>query len=213
MRSVKVALVAGLTLLAIAIGLTLLRSPMSVAGTNKAHHQEEEPIAITSQGAGYCQAGETLPRGTSTIRISLSASIGPRVRAIVSSGGRTLTSGEAESGWTGYVVAIPVRPLPNAVSGVEICASFRLAHETVVVLGKTTPATAAAREGRRALRGRMSVEYLRPGDRSWASLASSIFRNMGFGRADSGTGIVFIALALLVAVAALATRLVLTDLR
>jgi hypothetical protein len=213
MRGVQVALAAGLTLVIVAIGLTLSRSPATVAATNKHHAQQESPISSTRRPTSYCQAGETLPRGTTAIRISLGASIGPRVRLLVSVGGRVVTGGEQDSGWTGWVVAVPVRPLSHTLAGVTICASFAPTHETVILLGKRTQAAIAAREGGRPTQGRMWIEYLRPGTRSWASLASSVVRNMGFGRAWSGRGIVLVALLLLAAVAILATRLVLSEMR
>jgi hypothetical protein len=213
MRSVKIALVAGFTLLATGIGLTLARSPTSVAASNKVHGQEAEVIASASRGATYCQAGETLPQGTSAIRVALAASIGPHVKVIVSAGARPITGGEQESGWTGSVVTVPLEPLPRAASGVTVCVSFRLAHETLGLVGRKTPARIAARQGHQPLAGRTWIEYLRPGTRSWASLASSIVRNMGFGRADGGAGIVLLALALLVSVGVLTARMVLTGLR
>ena len=79
--------------------------------------------------------------------------------------------------------------------------------------GKPTPAAIAARADGQPTRGRMWIEYLRPGTRSWASLTSSVVRDMGFGRAWSGSGIAFVVLALLAAVAVLASRLVLTEMR
>jgi hypothetical protein len=214
MRRISIALVAGLTLLAIGVGLTLLHAPLSVAATNKpAGLLEEEQLASTRSGASYCQRGETLPRGTSAIRIGLAASLGPRVGVVVRAAGHTLTGGEANSGWTGWVVAVPVRPLPHAVSDVTICASFRVANETLVLLGVKTLAAIATRANGRPLAGRMSIEYLRPGGRSWASLAASVLRNMGLGRAWAGEWIVFLAVALLVAVAILASRVLLAEMR
>lgn len=213
MRGVRVALGAGLTLLAVAIGLTLSRSPATVAATNKPHGRQESPIASTRRRTSYCQAGETLPRGTSAIRISLGAAIGPRVGLLASAGGHIVASGEQDSGWTGWVLAVPVRPLSHTVAGVTICASFAPAHETVILYGKRTQAAIATREDGRPTQGRMWVEYLRPGTRSWASLASSVVRNMGFGRAWSGWGVVLVALLLLAAVATLTARLVLTEMR
>lgn len=213
MRDVKIALVAGLALLVIAVGLALLHSPMSVAGTNRTPSNSEVSIASTTRGASYCQAGETLPQRTSAIRISLGASIGPRVRVLVSSGGRPITSGEQGSAWTGAVVTIPVKPLPRTVSDVTVCVSFRLRHETLDLAGKPTPNTIAAHDGPRALAGRMWIQYLRPGTRSWASLVPSIMHHMGLGRATGGPGIVLLAFALFVAVAALASKLLVKELR
>ena len=116
MRSVKVALAAGLTLLALAIGLTLLGSPMSVARANRPAGQPEEPVASTTQSAHYCEAGEVLPSGTSALRIWLEAAAGPRVNVAVYSNGRLVTDGHRGSDWIGGSVTVPVRPLSRTVS-------------------------------------------------------------------------------------------------
>jgi hypothetical protein len=212
MRPAKIALVAGLALLVLAIGVALARSPMTVARRNGTPTQEER-IAYTTAGADYCQGQELLPRATTAIRLSLFAFAGPRVRVLVSSGGRTITSGEAESGWTSRVVTVPVKPLAHSVSGATICASFKLRDEALTVFGKASAPAVAAREDGQALPGRMWIEYLRPGTRSWASLVPSIVAHMGLGRASSGSGIALLALALLVAVAVLSCRLVLREIQ
>lgn len=198
MRSVKLALTAGLTLLALAIGLTLLGSPISVARSNRPLGQPEEPIASVTRGASLCQPHEVLPSGTSAIRVWLEAAAGPRVRLVVYSGGRRVTSGEHGSDWIGGSVTVPVTPLARTVSDAKVCVSFVAQDETVVVQGTVTPP-------------RVWLEYLRPGRRSWASLAGNVAQHMGLGRAPDGTWIVFLALALLVAVAALASRLIVSE--
>lgn len=198
MRSVKVALAAGLTLLALAIGLTLLGSPMSVARTNRPAGQPEEPVASTKQSNRYCQADEVLPGGTSALRIWLEAAAGPRVSVAVYARGRLITGGQRGSDWIGGSVTVPVRPLAHAASPATVCVSFALHDETVVVQGSTGPV-------------RMWIEYLRPGTRSWLSLAGEVVRHMGFGRAAAGTWIVFLALALLLAAAGLASRLLVRE--
>ncbi len=209
MRGVRIALAAGLALTAIAIVLTLLGSPITVAASNKPPSQQEELVASTSRSASYCQAHELLPRATSAIRVWLAAAYGPRVRVTVRSAGRLIAGGESRSGWSGGSVTVPVKPLPRAVSGVTVCASFRLRDETVIVGGsKASP----AREGRPASAGRMWIEYLRPGAVSWASLVPAVIRHMGFGRAAPGIWVVFLALALVAALAALAASAVLRDL-
>jgi len=212
MRAVKIALAAGLSLLAIALAFTLTRSPASVAGTNRPAERAEEPIAATTHNTTYCQGGEQLPRGTSALRIWLDASAGPRVEVVVSAAGRQIDRGERGSGWIGGSVTVPVRPLGRPVSDATVCASVSLRDETVLAQGNATPASVAARDGSHALAGRIWIEYLRPGTRSWASLASEVARHMGFGRAGAGTWIVFLALALLAAVAVLASRLLLEEL-
>jgi hypothetical protein len=212
MRRVTVALVVGLTLLAITIGLILAHGPMMVAGTNRPDGQPEEAIAASHEYSSYCQAGETLPQGTSALRVWLDTIYGPRVEVAVSSHGRHLTGGKRGSGWVGGSVTVPVKPLPRTVSGVTVCVSFRVRDETVVVQGNETPAASATREGGRALPGRMWIEYLRPGERSWASLVAATARRMGLGRAAAGTWIVFLAIGLVVAVVLLTAMVVVKEL-
>jgi hypothetical protein len=214
MRGVRIALGAGLTLLAVAIALTLAHSPLSVAASSRPAGAEEEQLSSTRHATGYCQAHETLPHGTSAIRVSLGASIGPRVRvAVLDAHGHALTGGAQEAGWTGSVVTVPVGPLRESAAGVTVCVSFQLAHETVSLLGARTAAASAARQDGRPLKGRMWIEYLRPGPRTWASLAPRILRDMGFARPLGGEGVAVLALTLLAAVAALACGAVLVELR
>jgi hypothetical protein len=212
MRSVTLALVLGLALLGAALGLTLARSPMVVAASDGVPATAQTLIAATSEGARYCQSHELLPQGTAAVRVSLVAPLGPRVDVVVSSRGHAVTSGETGPGWTGETVTVPLRPLPRAVAPTTVCVSFRLPDERLYLLGQTTSAVLAARGGLGALPGRMRLEYMRPGPRSWASLIPSVIRRMSFGRATSGTWIVFLALALAAAVAILTVRLVRTEL-
>ena len=211
MNEVKIALAAGFAVLALAIGVELAHAPLSVAGKNGTPTQEEA-IAIATQGATYCQGGESLPRGTSAIRPWLSTFTGPRVRVTVSAGGREITSGSAGSGWTGRVVSVPVKPLAQAVSDATVCMSFAMKDETLTVYGKATGAATAAKTAGKPLPGRIWIEYLRAGNSSWASLISTVATHMGFGHAAPGTWVVFLVLALLLGVAALASGLLIREL-
>jgi len=199
MRSVKVALAGGLTVLLLTIGLTLLGSPLSVARTNRPPGRPEEPIATANSSASYCQDAETLPRATSAIRVWLDAVAGPRVTLGVYSRGRRVTSGAHGSGWVGGSVTVPVKPLDRTVYDVTVCISFVVQDETVTLQGTNEPK-------------RLWIEYLRPGRQTWASLAGTIAYHMGLGRAAPGTWIVFLAIALVVAVSMLTSRLLIREL-
>jgi hypothetical protein len=212
MRSVRIALAAGLAILAAAVVAVMAHAPMTVAATNRVQGQAEQPIAETAHGASYCQAREVLPRGSTAIRIWIDASYGPRVSVSVSARGRRLTGGERGSGWSGGSVTVPLRPLARTISGVSVCVSFRLRDETVIVQGSATPASAATRVDGRALAGHMWIEYLRPGARSWASLASATARRLGFGHAAAGIWVALLALGLLASVVVLASSLLLREL-
>ena len=212
MREVKIALAAGLTLLVAGIGVALARSPASVSHTSGIPTEEARIVAV-DHGATFCQSGELLPAGTTAIRLWWFAFTGPRVRVTVYSGGRAVTGGERGSGWTSREVTVPVRPLARPVSGATVCGSFQLRDEHLTVFGQPSSAADAAREGSKRLGGRMVIEYLHPGTRSWASLAPSILSRMGLGRASPGSGIVLLALASLATIVGLSSYLVLRDVR
>jgi hypothetical protein len=98
------------------------------------------------------------------------------------------------------------RTIPNAT----ICATFGPAVESVEVNGSVVRTTNASGESESSVKFRF--EYLRP-HQSWWSLVSETARRMGFGHAPSGTWIVFLLLALTLAIVTLMSRLLLRELR
>ena len=209
MRSVKLALAAALALTAVAVGVTLTRAPLTVAGTNSV--PVEAPVALTRGDASSCQTG-TVPRGTTGIRLSIASGAGPRLRVTVLAGGRVVSKGERGAGWglTDSVV-VPIGAMPRTVADARICVSLGRAPEPVPVLG--TPLRHGSPEQLGFADVTLRMEYLRPGSGSWLSRASSIAYHMGLGRAASGTWIVFFALVLMIAAGALAVRLALKELQ
>jgi hypothetical protein len=217
-----VALALGLALVAVALVLTLSGSPLVVAYTNAA--PANEPLLEATSALGACQGGEVLSAHISAIRLTLVTAAGPRVSVTALSGGRVLTSGTVGSGWTSGAVTIPVRPVPRAVAGVRICFDLGPPVEAVAVGGSRTSPTvggaktatagresaatsggssAATERDGRPLAGRFTVEYMRRGRGSWWSLAQTVARHMGLGRAPAGTWVVLaLAAAMGVAIAA-----------
>jgi hypothetical protein len=202
--------VAGLTLVVIAIGVTLSRAPLSVAGTNSI--PAKLAVGHTWGNAHSCQRGGTLPQGTSVIRVSLSADVGPKVSLSVFSGSRLLTKGERGAGWgEEETVSVPVRRVSHPVRNAFICTTVGPSIAHLQINGTPRQATSSPTLGLRDVLLRM--EYLRPGRKSWWSLASSVAYHMGLGHAARGTWIVFLMLALMLAVVILASRLALRELR
>lgn len=213
MRRVGLVLAAGLALLAVAIGVTLSGSPLVIAGASS--DRATEKLARTEGHADVvCQPGEVLPRGTSAIRLTLKAVAGPRVSVGVLSGTRELTSGVAASGWMGAAVTVPVRPIARTTAHVRICFRVSPAPENITIIGRATPPKMAAVNGSgRPLPGRIGIEYLRPGPRSWWSAAPAVARRMGLGRAPSGTWMVLLPIALMAIAIAGTSWLVVRGLR
>jgi hypothetical protein len=203
MRGTRVALSLSLALTALALVLTLSGSPDVVApATVAAHSVTTNPkLAATQSGASICQQDETLPRATTAIRFSLKALIGPRIAVKALAGGKIVTSGERGPGWTAGAVTVPVARVDRTVTHAEVCLAFALSDETVDLEGESASGARAAVAGDgQALPGRMHVEYLRPGDRSWWSLALSTARHLGLGRAWTGTWVALLVLVLVVIV-------------
>jgi hypothetical protein len=193
-----------------AIAVVLTRSPPTVAGTNST---PADPAVIAAKGSTRgCQPSGTLPQGTSAIRISFASNAGPKVTVEALSGGRVITRGVRDAGWgIAETVTVPVNHVPLTVPNTEICISFGPAVGPIPINGAPVRVRTPAGGTREAVRFR--VEYLRPGNTSWWSMASSVAHRVGFGHAPGGTWIVFLLIALMITVAVLASRLVLRELR
>ncbi len=205
MRSVRLALVAGLTVTAITLAVVLSRSPLTVAGTNGVPANFR--VGSIHRSKAGCQRGGTLPRGTTAIRVSLAANVGPRVSLKALSGSTVVTEGEREAGWgNDETVTVPVKRVPRTIHRARICAMIGPAVEGIQANGERvrTPAGGPA--------VRLRMEYLRPGPSSWLSLASSVARHMGLARTPGGAWVGYVAIAVMIAVCALASRLVLREL-
>ncbi len=213
MRDARVAIAVGLGLVALALVIVLSGSPRVLAGSNSV--EAAGNVLTTVPGGGSaCQGGETLPAGASAIRISLGATAGPRVAvAVRGPDGRLLARGVSGQGWLADVVTVPVAPLARTVRGATVCFGFGGADERISFFGVRTPAATAARSGGRALPGRVAIEYVRAGSSSWWSLASSVARRMGLGRAWAGTWVALFVGLLMVAVIAAGSWLVIREAR
>jgi hypothetical protein len=212
MLGVRIALALAATLTALAIALTLQGAPMSVAGTNGI--PDAGQVTTTARDTRACQGGETVPAGTSAVRLTLAAEIGPRVTLTASSAGRMITRGVRAQGWTGASVTVPVRQVPHTTSAAKVCFALARPLEEIELFGRhTLGADALVGPRGEKLPGRLGVEYLRAGRTSWLSLLSSIAKRMGLGHAWGGTWIVFALAITMAAAAALMAWLALRELR
>ena len=207
----SIVLATGLVLIAASVGVTLARSPPTLAGTNGVH--AESLIGVVERAAGACQSGETLPAGTSAIRLSLVSIVGPRVAVRALAGGRAVTRGSTGAGWTSSEVTVPVAPLAHSVSPVKLCVRLSDLNGEVEFKGARTSAPAAVSERGERLHGRLRVEYVRAGHSSWATLISAVARHVSLGRAGSGLWVVFFILALALSVVALTSWGIVRELR
>jgi hypothetical protein len=204
---VRFALVGGLALTAVAIGLVISGSPVTVAGTDSV--PADSFLGYSKGGTIGCLLSGTIPRGTSAIRLSLAANIGPAVTVRVLTGSGVVTKGSRPAGWgIAKTVTVPVRRVAGATANVQTCVTLGHATEPVELLGGKVQGTSTnAPSGVYLLR----IEYLRTANSSWWSLVPEVAQRMGFGHAASGTWVVFLVLALMLTAATLSLRLILRE--
>ena len=103
---IRAALGVGLVLIVVAFVVTLAHTPLTVARSGVA---TEHTLVSTGKPAAACQGGETLPRGTTALRVSLTSALGPRVAVRVLSGSHVIARGTTQPGWSDASVTVPVR--------------------------------------------------------------------------------------------------------
>jgi hypothetical protein len=194
----------------IAVGVTLAQAPTTTIASDGI--ADETEVAGTRSAAEACQTGETVPAGTTAIRLALAAELGPRVTVTVFSGATVVTRGTRGSGWTEASVTVPVRRVPRTTAAARVCFVLARPIETVAIFGQKTQTTGALSSGAQRLPGRVAIEYVRRGSTSWLSLVPSIARRMGLGHAWAGTWVVFVLVATMAFGLALCCRLVLREL-
>jgi hypothetical protein len=209
---IRVAVAVGLALLALGLVATLSHAPaLTVPGAGVL---PETQFVATSHPASGCQSGEALPPRTVAIRLGLFAVTTPAVAVrVLTPGGGAVTSGALGPGWSGEGAVVPVRPvLAHAVAPVTVCFSVRDVNGAVAMVGRKTSGAEATVGGGQRLPGRISVQYLQPGHRSWWSLALSVARRLGLGRTDPGTWNALLVALLAAGVLGLSAWLVVRDL-
>jgi hypothetical protein len=208
---VRVVLLGGLLLMGLALFVTLSRSPLTVARTSVALAGYE--VASTHGNARICQGGEAIPPGVSALRLSVSvATVGPSVGVTLLAGGRVLARGGKDAGWRGGGLTVPLRRVPPTSANATVCVTTGSVREAVSFAGARASASDAAVLDGKRLAGRVTIAYLHPGRNSWLSLGLSVARRMGLGRAAAGSWVAALLGVLMIAVASLASLLVVREL-
>jgi hypothetical protein len=212
MSAVRITVAAGLILLAGAIAIVASHSPPDVARASSA--PANSGLGESYGPARVCQGGEVLPAATSAIRLLIhSPVVGPRVTVAVIAGEQILAEGRRESGWTAGAVTVPVKSASQTISGVTVCFAFGRSTWLVGLTGRRTRPAVAARFDGQPMIGRVGIEYLRQGRRSWWSRALSMAGEMGLGHAGGGARIPLLVLVLMVSIGGLSSWLAIRELR
>jgi hypothetical protein len=206
---IRATIAIGFALIIVAVGVGLARSPLVRAGTDGTPLSGE--VGATSVPTTICQGEETVPAGTTTIRLSMLSLLGPRIKLVARAGGQVVSTGQIGYGWTGSVVSIPVSRVRGTHSHASICATLAKRRQLVNVRGMNTQISPAI-NGNAPMTGRMNIEYLRPDNKSWLSLVTPTARRIGL-NIGGGGGIVLVPFLLLMSIAAVSSWLLVRDLR
>jgi hypothetical protein len=209
---IAVALGVGLALTAIAVAAVLARSPLRVAGTNSVPPSQYAELRNTGR-LSNCQPSGTIPKGTSAIGVGVEGLFfSPAVSVEVLAGSRVLSEGhQIAGGVSGPTVTVPVETFTHTVTGALVCTAIGPAKEIARYYGVPRHTTAPATNELQELT--LHMKYLRPGPKSWWSLASSIFRHMGIGRSPGGTWVAYLVIVLMLAIVVAVSRITLKELR
>lgn len=184
------ALAGGLTILVVAVAATLSRTPLVVAGTDSV--APTQVVGSTLGPAGACQGDETIPAGTSAVRMWLTSNVQPRVTVSVREGSQTVAAGTTEGGRLGKVEAVRIGPISRTLHHAELCFTVWRGAERMTLFGGPSPNREPGEDP-----SKMTVEYLRPGTRTWWSLTGAVARRLGMGRAPAGRWIGVLPLGLM----------------
>jgi hypothetical protein len=207
---IPIVLTVGLALTALAVAVAVSRAPLVLISASPI--QIETGLSAIQSDTTVCQSGENLPAGTSAIRFPLSSPYGPSIRVEARSGATVLTQGARGSEWVGPT-AISVTPVAHTVSNVTVCFKVGAVTEGTALSGGKARSGHTLTINGAPTTGSTKIEYLRPGPKSWASLASSVAKHMGLGNASGGAWIVFLLIVLMAAIIAITSRALIGDLR
>ena len=195
---VGVVLAAGLAAVAVALVVLLAQSDRRQAGSN--YVIESAEVAKLRGRAEHCQDGALIPADASALKL-LVGTYGeptPALRVTVRQDGTLVSSGALPAGRRQGTLIVPLRrSIDDTIGATQVCIATGPGRR-VVLYGQS---------------GLVRLEWLRPGRETWAALTPTIAHRFGLGKALTGSWLIVLAAALLLAGWAVAVRLVLRELR
>jgi hypothetical protein len=212
-NQVAITLAVGFVLIAAGLGGVLVQAPDEIVSANSITVAEE--LGLFREHTTVCQANERLPASTAALRISLTAlHAGPAVSVTVSRGSQIVARGHRDAGWFSGSLTLPLQPRVARSVDAKICLTRGPpVAAPVEIAGNIAPTGLAATVNGKPLPGRMRIEYLTHGHRSWLSLAAHVARRLGLGHAPSGTWIVLPLAAMMAIAVALGAWLLIREQR
>jgi hypothetical protein len=204
-------MVLGLVVITAALVGVLAQTPKRMIASN--YVTVEEELGLFPENATVCQASERIPASTAALRISIVGHVGPAVAVTVSHAGHIVAKGQLAAGWESNSPTLSIHPPVAKPLQATICLTRAAVALPVELAGSEAPKALLATSNGKALRGRMRVEYLGTGDRSWLSLAKHVARRLGLGHATSGAWIALPLIALMTMAVALGAWLLMRETR
>jgi hypothetical protein len=208
---VAITIAVGFALITAALVGILVQAPKKIISTNSITVAPE--LGLFRPNTTVCQANERLPASTAALRMSLIAYLGPAVFVTVSHGDQIVASGHHDAGWVSGSLTLPLQPAVATPIDAKICLTRDTGALVVGLFGNIVPRARAATVNGKSLPGRMRIEYLRQGHRSWLSLARHVARRLGLGHTPSGTWIVLPLSAMMAIAVALGAWLLMREQR
>jgi hypothetical protein len=179
----QVVVALGLLALIGAALVVLLQSAPRRAGTNLTANTGY--VIPLQAGEQLCEPGELVPGDTGALRLSVSSGAlpGPPLDVTMVVGARPLATGRLAAGWRSGAVTIPVSRIRETQQGATICLVNR-GSRSVSFGGSVPDADFYVVLGSKPLRGRMRVEYMRPGSESWLTLLGTLTHRFSLAKAD-----------------------------
>jgi hypothetical protein len=210
---VRILLGVALALTVAALLVTLSQRAPRLSGTNFTHFTR--PQVTIPPGGESCQQHTYLPAGTAVAQV-LVATEG-RLRPSVSLRFHDLATGltfigRAAAGREG-MVNVPLERVVRAEQTNATACVRNTGHAKIVVAGDDARPALAARVNGRRVRGLIAFRYLRTGRESWWSLAPTVARRFGLGKAGIfGTWTLWALVALLLGLWVAVVRLLAREL-
>jgi Predicted membrane protein (DUF2142) len=192
-------------------GLLALIAGVAVAGAQSGHRQLSSNLIpngtfafVVEGGDRVCQRAETIPAGTSAVRMTLGTygPPGPPLEMSIRADGRTVTRSRLEGGWRQGSVVIPLpRELPRLMNP-NVCWRSE-GDDRIAVAGAPVDPRVGARVDGEPIGAAARFEFTTSDERSWWSLLGTIPDRMGAVRvAFPGSATMWIWLGLLAVVVA-----------
>lgn len=208
-RRVALTLAAGATAIAGLALAVLLQAPARIVSTNRI--AATVSLGELKRHTTACQSQEVVPAATNALRLSVAAYLGPAIWVTIEHRGQVVARGHHPAHWVSSALTVPLGHAVKATVHATVCLRRDNSKLAANLVGSEQSGPAAASLSGASSPGRLRIEYLAPGHRSWLARALYVVRRFGLGRAPSGGVLAVLVAAGMMLAVALAAWLLLHD--